>query len=211
MSSTPSPSRRGLVLALVALAAVLVAVALVVRARAERGEPVAVIGDSITEVSAPAIRGELRPEWNPELAALSGRRVAELQGDAERLAADAPEQAIVNLGTNDVLQSYPLDQSMLDYAALLDTLRGVRCVHVVTLNEQMVPADGVGERARAFNVRLRQLAAERRLDVVDWSAVVADELAAGEPNGAVLTDTVHPTAIGQRLLAEQYADALERC
>ena len=207
-----SSSRRlvAFAAAVVLLVVALGAVALV-RSRPTYGPPVAVIGDSITEMSQPTLRTAIRPEWDPTIVGRSGYRVGELQADAEDVVEAQPEQAIVNLGTNDVLQGYPLDASMEDYRRLLDTFAGARCIHVVTVNEAIVSADGAAERAEAFNERLRVLAEERDLEVIDWSGAVRRAVAEGEPDGAVLSDTVHPTRVGQRLLGDLYADALARC
>jgi hypothetical protein len=214
MSESPEGSRTTIIAVVVVLVVVaVVAVLVVARSRSDEGEPVAIVGDSITELSMPTLRRTLSGDWKPWIVGRSGYTVGGLQPDVENLVTKEPVQAVINLGTNDVIQKVPLDESMAAYTTLLDSFDGVECIHAVTVNEAMVAEgdDQIDDRAKAFNRRLRGLARERDLDVIEWAAVVRQQANAGEPEGALLIDTVHPTQVGQRILADYYANALLSC
>lgn len=221
--------RRLVVVAVVAAAAVFVAATawLVVRrggveavapvAVDEAGpgptDDVALVGDSITELSEPRLRADLGDTYRLRIRARGGYRVDQLEPYAVEVASTRPEQVIVNVGTNDVLQGWPTASSVTALTRLLDGFRGARCVAVVTVNEQLAdPADAATrDRAVAYNAELRRLAAARGLTVVDWAGAV-DAAAAEGPGGEALTvDRVHPSEAGQRVLARLYRDTLDRC
>jgi len=174
---------------------------------------VALVGDSITDQSRDTFRDRLGDDYLLDVRAFPGVRTDEWVGQARLAASEEPSLAVVNLGTNDVYQQWPVEQSMAAMRAILDELGAVPCRYVVTVNERMFSFDieDLPDRAQAFNAALRALAAEEAIEVLDWAAVVAAELDAGEPNGAVTSDTVHPTDYGEKLLADLYRDGMDAC
>lgn len=176
---------------------------------------VALLGDSITVVSEDALRGELRHDYRLDIEATSGLRTDQLVPAVDAEVPPGQDQVVINLGTNDVGQSWPLEQSEASLRELLARFPDARCIHLVTVNERILDFAGRGaenERARAFNAMLARVAASRPgADVVDWTAEVDAYVAAGEPEGPFTTDSVHPTPAGQRALARMYHRALDAC
>jgi len=175
-------------------------------------QAVAIVGDSITERGAPVLHERLGGEWALAVDGASGFRVAEQLSAAAELASGHPDQVVVNLGTNDVLHGKPPEAAVADLRQLVGLFPDARCVHVVTINEQMalVPGD-LATPSMALNAGIRALAdADPRIDVVDWAGTVrADD--ADQHDEALVHDTVHPSARGDRVLADLYADALAGC
>lgn len=175
---------------------------------------VVLVGDSITDMARGQLDEHLGDSWDVEVDAVPGLLIADQQEAVERLVEGSPDAVVVNLGTNDVLDGRPLDESVVDLAAMLDVADEVPCAFVVTINEhifQLGRDDGWNDAAIALNVELRALAEERGIGVIDWSARVGEELEAGEPDGAVTTDTVHPTEHGIAILVDLYDEALSTC
>lgn len=173
----------------------------------------ALLGDSITDQSRDTFDEVLGADHRLDIRAAPGVRTDEWIGEARRAAAARPDAVVVNLGTNDVFQATPIEQSTEAMDSVLTELDGVPCTFVVTVNESLVsgPGDDLPARAAAVNAEWRRLADEHGAEVIDWSATVAGELAAGEPDGSVTSDTVHPTPHGERLLADLYDEALAEC
>jgi hypothetical protein len=176
-------------------------------------DDVAIVGDSITEMSESTVHAELDPHYHVRIQGRGGYRVEEMEPYGIELAESKPEQVIINLGTNDVLTNWPSDKSTAALKRVLADFAGARCIHVVTINEAILSTSspGVDARAFVFNFGLRQLAADERLDVIDWAKAVKDDLAAGSPDGPLTSDSVHPNATGQKLLATLYHRALDAC
>lgn len=169
------------------------------------------LGDSITWISSSEL-SRLQDQYRVTIDGWPGYRVDEMIEPAQQaIAADRPDRAVVNLGTNDVLQGTPIDTSFTSFDRLAGLL-GRACVRVVTVNEQMQGTDSpVRPRAVAFNRRLRDWAAERGYGVIDWSAAVREHEQAGEPGGPLTTDSVHPNPAGGALLTDLYRDGLATC
>src|SRR5262245_22420868 len=125
--------RVGWVWAVVAVALV-VGILVVVdrRSEADLSGPVAVVGDSITFVSTGAIRGELETESPPEVKSVLGATTERMLPAARRMAATRPRQAVIELGTNDVLQQVPIDEAEQRYTTMVDAFEqaGVDCIHL---------------------------------------------------------------------------------
>lgn len=173
----------------------------------------ALIGDSITDQSRATFDDVLGDDHRLDVRAFPGVRTDEWVDQARLAAEAAPDAAVVNLGTNDVFQAVPPAASGAAMAEILNLLGDVPCTFVVTVNEKMVSTrgDDLPGRAAALNDELRQVAADHGARVIDWAAAVDAELAAGEPNGSLTVDTVHPTAYGESLMAGLYDDALASC
>jgi len=176
-------------------------------------DDVVIIGDSITEQAEPLLLDQLQPESVVRVRGRGGYRVDQMEPFAVEAAAAEPEQVIVNLGSNDVLTSWPLDKSVEAYTRLLDYFDDARCIHLVTVNERFVSASdsSMAFRALLLNAQIRALASDAGARVIDWSSMVADYDAAGAPYGPITSDSVHPTELGQRMLADAYDEALRTC
>jgi hypothetical protein len=174
---------------------------------------VAVVGDSITEQGESALEQVLSDDWRLDIDGRSGFTIAEQLPAARSLARDTPSQVIVNLGTNDVLNGRDLSGSAADLAEVVASFPSARCIHLVTVNEGIeVAGRSYADRSAQTNRAIVALAAtDPRIDVIDWSAVVAAYEAGDQADGPILTDTVHPSPRGQLALAVRYADALASC
>jgi len=175
----------------------------------DSGNTVAILGDSITVLSADAITKAVNGDFEVESTADWGVRIDEQIDPGASIADDDPVQVVVNLGTNNVLQDYDVVASAEDLAALLDQFDGADCIHLVTVNEQMSrPGLDLKPKAIALNEEIRRLAARRLdTDVIDWNQIIADH--AGE--SILDADTIHPNAAGVALIAEAYRSSIASC
>ena len=174
---------------------------------------VAIVGDSITEQGEAVLNEVLGSRWPLEIDGRSGYTIVEQQPAATALADRDPTQVIVNLGTNDVWHGGDLTTSASDLATLVATFAGATCIHLVTINESMVPNGiSLGARAAEVNQAIRDLAArDPRIHLIDWSAAVAADQSGPQPYGPIVGDSIHPTKRGQLVLAQLYADSLAAC
>lgn len=170
---------------------------------------VALLGDSITDQSRERLHDGLGESYRIDVRATPGVEISEMVDEARLTMRRPPDQVIVNLGTNDVLNELPPEDSATVLEVLLDQLDEVPCVHLVTINELMVSLEdeGLGQRAASLNEHIRRIAEERGYEVIDWTAAL--EGATDEPGAeGLLTDTVHLTDEGERLLVNVYEDAV---
>lgn len=173
---------------------------------------VAVIGDSITSQAAPELRQTLSPLYDLSVTATPGRTFESELADARAALARHPDQVVVNLGSNDVLNRVPWETTRAAMAQLFDAIAPGTCVHVVTVNERFYSTEADQRtRAEQINDELFRIAAARGYHFIDWSALVIEAYDAGEPDGRLFTDSVHPSAVGQRKLAEAYRASLAEC
>jgi lysophospholipase L1-like esterase len=144
---------------------------------------------------------------------ITGEELAARVGEATTMAAGKPNQAIVNLGTNDALQHIPIDQSTAALEQILGLFHTAKCVHLVTINTHMRPPNGDVTRpwALALNKLIRKEAADKgNVDVIDWDSINAAAVTKAHPDGLTF-DGIHPTPSGQRQLIAAYHDAIEHC
>jgi lysophospholipase L1-like esterase len=176
-------------------------------------DDVAMVGDSITETSEAALRDAIGSSYKLNIRARGGYRVQEMEPYAIELSTTQPEQVIINLGTNDVLQSWPLDESTTTLERMIKSFAGAKCIHIVTVNEKIDPARtaGVQERAAAFNVEIHRLADQYHLDVIDWAKTVNDDVAGGSKKGGLTVDSIHLNSLGKHQLGEMVVNALNAC
>ncbi|MCA9582766.1 MAG: SGNH/GDSL hydrolase family protein [Myxococcales bacterium] len=190
------------------------------------GQTIAILGDSIsTDASAGnAIRDALRRTYRVSISAVSGRRIGEAQENAVDYASrqfeTPPDQVVINLGTNDawkaITEGWNLRKSYKHYDAMIRTLWGAKCIHLVTVNAQM---EGEGEfpgaynaHARAINTFIRSRAdAYPKVRKIDWNRAVRDYRSAGEPYGPLFIDQIHPNELGQSALAKLIRDSVDGC
>jgi hypothetical protein len=203
-------------LVVVAVAAVVVVVA-IIGGRAVLSQrsksAVGYLGDSITDQARPTLESDLAADPD-KVKAVGGIKIEEMVIPAQDLAALHPEQVVINLGTNNVLAIDPVDQEATSLQQLVDTFPAARCVHVVTINEHMAspPPKDLKAGAEQLNERIRAMAAaDSRVRVVDWAKVVDDYDAAGDPDGPLTSDTVHPVGTGEKLLIDAYRRSIDAC
>jgi lysophospholipase L1-like esterase len=200
-------------IAVVAVAAVIVVGVVVLDHATNRdGDSVAVVGDSITQFGTGQLQSTLGPDFHLTIVGKGGKRSDELYADAVELAKTKPKQAIIELGTNDILQHVPISQVADDLGKIVDLFSASECVHVVNVNTRISKGgDKPAADATALDQRIDQLASDHHnVDVVDWNGMVQDSIDDDPPLGFIF-DGVHPTADGQRQLADEYESALQDC
>ncbi len=178
------------------------------------GPHVTVTGDSITDLTAPALRNELASTYSSSILAVPGATMAMMTPMLRDQLHDVPDAAVINLGTNDALSDN--HHWARDLAEIRAAVAPLPCVEFVTLNDTAADRfDSFFVRRRStiaarINVALRRLAAtSANVHLVDWKAAVDADAA---PDGAdVLTsDGIHPSPIGQAWLAAHIHAAIDR-
>lgn len=214
-SETPYAGRRGSeagwpALVVVGIAALVLGGVVVQPLVVGRGRRVAIVGDSLTLVSTPELHAALDRHNEVTTEARLGVTVAVMQPVAVDLAATRPEHAVIELGTNDVLQDVPTRETVAGLEAMVATFRGAGagCIHIVDVNTRMQRGDGrwTSERAVALNAATAELAAANG-DVVTIGWDAALRRAEASPDD-LTPDTVHPNREGARLLADLIAGSL---
>lgn len=201
--------RRKIGLAAVALGLVAVVVAALLIVDRSRPLPrTAVLGDSVTSLSATEIREALGGEDRVDLAGLFGYRTDSMLETAHRIIGEAdPPAALVLTGHNDVTQEIDTDDAVVE---VMDLLAGVDCGIWL-----LMPTKGKWdvERALAFNQRAEALAEDRGVEVETAWRDAVDDTDGPQPDPTLITDDlVHPTDAGSARLAEVMADAVRtRC
>src|SRR5689334_1364372 len=79
---------------------------------------VEVIGDSITVITEPVLHDDLDGRHKVDVQAVGGMEVAQMQPQATQAALAAPDQVVINLGTNDVIHGKPIDKAAQDLEAM---------------------------------------------------------------------------------------------
>jgi lysophospholipase L1-like esterase len=171
------------------------------RSSAEDRDTVAVLGDSITYLSAAAIHAELDPDHTVEVNGVPGIDVAGQQTAALQFARTQPDVAIINLGTNDVGARRDPSEVIGELRAMASEFGPGACLVLVTLTTH-VPSDDFAQRAGVVNRWIRS-----QEHVADWDAA----LAASSPSARLTSDTVHPTVEGQALMAQLLRQQVDAC
>jgi hypothetical protein len=174
---------------------------------------IAYLGDSITDQARNLLQSQLDAEPKA-IVAVGGKRIEEMEPGAHLLERRQPEQVVINLGTNNVLQGDSLDHEAAALQQVVDTFPQARCISLVTINEGMYePPKDLYHPAVELNDRIRAMAgADPRIHIVDWAGIVRDQDAAHDPSGPITYDNVHPTAaVGQHLLVDAYQQAVNAC
>jgi lysophospholipase L1-like esterase len=103
-----------------------------------------------------------------------------------------PQVAIVMLGTNDAWQRRPARDYAADMARIVDALLANGTVVIVSTTPPLAALPGAAEE---YNDRLWELAAERRLPVIDFYGEILARRPGDTWNGTLLgKDDPHPTA-----------------
>jgi lysophospholipase L1-like esterase len=201
-----------LAIGLVILIAALAVVGIRALGIGEPGPPVALIGDSITANLQKEAKRRLGDDYALTVDGRPGYLAGEQLPAVENAARFPFDQVVINLGTNDVMTSdHDLDETVASLDQAVTAVAGIRCVHLVTVSEGMInETDDAGPRARRVNQAIREIAARHpNVRVIDWAAIERQEQAdRGEP---ITTDTVHPTDVGNRVLADAYGESLAAC
>jgi lysophospholipase L1-like esterase len=169
---------------------------------------VAVIGDSITYLSAADIRTRLEADGHPVL--LTGRigfTAAQLGGDVDAFAAHKPKVVLYEMGTNDVSES---ETGVTDAAAYEKVVAGYlpkfpHACQIATTVSSHRPSPIMDAMATQINAWMKTHFAH----VVDWNAYEWGQRQAGHV--LVEPDEVHPNDAGQQALARLDQAAVRAC
>ena len=164
------------------------------------GRTIVCLGDSIT-AGVGSGPGEAYPELlavrlGTEVvnAGVSGETAAEGLARVDQVLAEDPWLVIVELGGNDILRQVPPEQTEQALRAILDRLVAARVVPVLV--ELDAPFGG------------RYLEIYERLGDEYHVPVVEDAISRILGDRSLKSDTVHPNAEGQKVLAEAIADEI---
>lgn len=185
----------------------ILAVATLASCAGPSGDRVAILGDSITALSARQVQDQLDGRYRVSLRAVPGARSIDMGEFAAQLAAERPVQVVIDLGSNDALKGTDLDATRAALSGMIEGFTTARCIHLVTIKAGMVSNSygDVTEQAERINALLGEFAAQdSRISVVDWAGIVANQ-----PD--LVDDTIHPTSEGQRRLVEAIGEALDDC
>jgi lysophospholipase L1-like esterase len=177
-------------------------------------QDVIIIGDSITHLAQDEVARREGTRYDFTIRATNEATSARMLAEAEALGNRQPRQLIINLGTNDINKDIPEEETVANVRAIADLFDSTDCIHIVTLNEHIVSYERpiLARRAEDMNVRFQQLIEEDGdFEMIDWNLEIERYIATGQPEGPLLFDTVHPTEVGQRVLADLYTEALESC
>jgi hypothetical protein len=197
------------VLVLIVVVTVL-AIRIAYGATAEEVKPrVLVLGDSITDHGQRQLRDTIGPLYALSVEGQDNFRADELVPAAQRWATRDFQQVVINLGTNDVVQGWPTENTTETLTQLVTMFPGARCIHLTTINADLELGAVATERADAVNQQLRAIASkDPRVHIVDWNAIVDT----ARTEGLQLTlDGVHPTKEGQQLLVDAYEESMTPC
>jgi hypothetical protein len=209
-------SHRGSIVAglvaLVALLAIVVGGAVVLRPDGSAHQQrIAFIGDSITDQARPMITSTFPSEDAIDIEAVPGRKFAEMLPFAVQASQADPDEAVINLGSNDVLLGESDSVTFPAMDGVFDAFASTPCVTVVTVNQHFIFGSDQADHAKRINDRIRQAATAHGWSVVDWNQIVEDDIAANSPNGPLTTDSVHPSPTGQRVLIDAIRDRVQQC
>ncbi|MFN8050109.1 MAG: SGNH/GDSL hydrolase family protein [Acidimicrobiales bacterium] len=174
------------------------------------GKPkVGVIGDSITDLAQQPLHSALDSAYQVELVGHFGARADEVMAEAKVIAASKPDQAIVNIGTNDALQQVPTAQTRANIESMVSMLDSAKCIFLVEINEGITRAGAPrADAAHAINVALGEIArANKKVHVIAWN----QQIAANGGNDVMTYDTVHLSTRGVVVLANTYRRSLRAC
>jgi hypothetical protein len=181
-------------------------------AYAGTGPTLAVIGDSITEISTDAIQSFVGPKYSTSISALVGATVNGRQGVADLYAPTKPSVVLVELGTNDDSRIVTGQQTVDGYKADLTRLTSKfpdSCVVVTTVTTHRTGADPdyaeFDDNARQFNAFLHANYA----NVVEWDNAIGDAIAAGRT--LLSDDQIHPNPAGSIALGMLDKAAVDGC
>jgi hypothetical protein len=178
------------------------------------GDRLAVIGDSITEMSHDAIHRQLDGAYYVSVDGRPGFTISEQLPVAAVYSQQhpAPDVIVVNLGTNDAMLGTTLGDATNDLADVTANFPRARCVVLTTVNANTMGVT-FNDWANAFNfwTIFGMAGADARVRIADWNTSVHAYYEAGQPQGDLTYDLVHPTPLGQERLSTLVADTVASC
>jgi len=171
-----------------------------------------IVGDSISKQGAPQYHAVLDPGYAVVVDGTDSGTLVSRSADIDALAADPPDVFIMNLGTGDAGNGSTT--IVADWMAQMDKFPSSTTKVGVTIWSEShwgppaltpFPIDKGAAELDTW-IRVGAWAGEYRL--VDWDRFAHDYLANGEPYGPLFSDHLHPTPLGQTILAQLYRDAL---
>ena len=186
------------------------------------GKTVAVVGDSITALTKPKFLYYFKPAYRISVHGWSGATISEQQPTAVDYQARTPKPniAVINLGSNDAqtLPRISMATARARIDTMLNTFSTASCLVLTTINANTLKADGTANTefnnwANDFNfwVLFDLQNKNPKVRLVQWNNVVKDYYAAGSPRGQLTTDTLHPTDVGQDILAQHTISTVRSC
>ena len=159
---------------------------------------VAVVGDSITELSRQSIETSLvHAGYQPSVDAVVGIQIAQAEPFVYQLAQQRPSDWIIELGTNDAGKDNPSWEWPL--VSEWQQIQSSRCVVYLTVSPR------VGAIADQINDALARLAlGHANVHILDWGYLEYGNPAWLEP------DLIHPTPSGQAELATLETQEIRR-
>ena len=175
--------------------------------RAKRGaigaDSIVLLGDSITE------EGEwdvLLPHWPIVNRGHAGYTTAQLLTDAGAIARDRPRAVFVLTGTNDIRDGHPPSWTVDRLGAILDRLSRDAPDTVVVL-QTILPRADARDAVRETNAAIRQLAAERDVQLLDLYPAFDD--GTGALRARDTRDGLHLAVPGYQRWAAELDEALQ--
>ncbi len=166
---------------------------------------VAIIGDSITVQSSPALHEAFDGHYRLDIRAQSGRRIDEMLPALEQALHQHPRVVIVNLGTNDALQHDTHPDWRPGYDRMVRDVATTPCVVAVDISTVLdVIYDRAGVAGAIDDALRRTAAANDRIHILDWDALVR-----ATPT-MLSADEIHPSPAGRRALADALRHAVDR-
>jgi lysophospholipase L1-like esterase len=179
-----------------------------------RAPRLAVIGDSITNISHDALHAAFDRDFGVSVDGRSGYTIAQQLPTAERYADSAldPATVVINLGQNDAFATADLGSANAAMRALIGQFPYADCIVLTTVNGNTFSPEW-NAWANDFNfwVLFALAVEDDRVRLADWNSLVADYYAAGQPDGELTSDLVHPTALGAQRLVGVTAGAVHAC
>jgi lysophospholipase L1-like esterase len=170
-----------------------------------------IIGDSITGLTAKVVEKRFSTSFEVTTNAKWGARVDEQLQAAELLAATEPDVVIINLGSNDALQDWPIEDTRAALLKMLALFKNADCVRFTTISTSMNQESKPHKAsAETINVALQAIALAQRkrpqAGLVEWDSRIQSQGVA-----ALTSDTIHPNDAGALQLVDAYADSLASC
>ena len=130
-----------------------------------------ILGDSITDHGQRELNDTIGPLYALSIDGQDNFRIDDQLPVAERWATRPFQQVVINLGTNDAVQGWPLDQSSANLSKLVGMFPNAECIHLTTINEHLKgrssedgTVGGCTERPDSRHGRGRSTDLHRRLE-----------------------------------------------
>lgn len=173
---------------------------------------VLILGDSITDRGQRILRDEIEATYALSIDGKASFRIDQQLPSAQRWSTRSFSQVVINLGTNDADQGWPVDQSAQALTEMVGLFPHAVCIHLVTINEQPPELHGrdPASVAKQLNKTIRQLSAgDPRVRMVDFDAILRERRENGIDDPTL--DGVHPTDETHGLLARAIRESLDTC